>query len=470
MRAAAAAAPAHKKSASRGTGGGRPRKRARHGKGDGDLISKLPDDILGTIVSLLPTKDGARTQALARRWRPLWLSAPLNLDAGDLLYKDFKKFSLVSRILSDHPGPGRRFAFNCIRLHKVKKRYAEDAAQIESWFHSRALDGLQELDISFLELEYGQPDKLYPLPPSVLRLAATLQVATIGKCDFPKEVAPSLSFSVLKELSLWRISISDDVFRGVMSSCPVLEALKLKQFPDMGCLHISSPTLKIIVIEHLFQYRREVIIEDTPSLERLLLPYSGFGAEIIRVVRAPKLEILGLLSPSIPEIQIADLVFQGLTPPSVKNTIQTVKVLALDFSRPDLNAVLDILRCFPCLQNLYVIWGGYNRPEMKNVRRYDPLDPVNCLESHLKVMVLKNYGGGEEHAGFAKFFVLNAKVLKEIKFEVCEKIDINKKWMIDQHKLLEVETRASRDAQLKFRGGSSCLGCQSLGAWVRPLH
>ncbi|KAM0879938.1 hypothetical protein ACQ4PT_033903 [Festuca glaucescens] len=421
MRAAteaAAAAPAHKKSASRGVGGGRPRKPAR----DGDLISKIPDDILGTIVSLLPTKDGARTQALARRWRPLWRSTPLNLDAGDLHSNDFKKFSIVSRILPDHPGPGRRFAFNRIRLHKVKKK----------------------------------PDKLYPLPPSVLRLAATLQVATIGKCDFPKEDAPSLSFSVLKQLTLWRISISDDVFRGVMSSCPVLEALKLKQFPDMGCLHISSPTLKIIVIEDLFQCRREVIIEDTPSLERLLQPYPGFGAEIIRVVRAPKLEILGLLSPCIPEIEIANLVFQGLMPPSLKNTIQTVKVLALEFSGQDLNAVLDILRCFPCLQKLYVIWDGYNKPEMKNVRQYDPLDPINCLESHLKVMVLKNYGGGEEHAGFAKFFVLNAKVLKEIIFEVCKKIDINKKWMIDQHKLLEVETRASRDAQLKFRGGS-CL-------------
>jgi hypothetical protein len=71
-------------------------------------------------------------------------------------------------------------------------------------------------------------------------------------------------------------------------------------------------------------------------------------------------------------------------------------------------------------------------------------------------VVLKNYKGGEEDVAFAKFFVLNAKMVKEIKFGVCMKIDIDKKWMTDQHRLLEVKTRASRDAQFKFRRNSAC--------------
>ena len=119
-----------------------------------DFISRLPDAVLCTIISLLPTKDGGRTPVLSCQWRHLWRSAPLNLEvstrppdadadaAGPVPTSSRVPPSVVSEILAKHPGPARRFSFHC--------HGADDlCAQAESWLRSRALANLQELDISY---------------------------------------------------------------------------------------------------------------------------------------------------------------------------------------------------------------------------------------------------------------------------------------------------------------------------------
>jgi hypothetical protein len=44
---------------------------------------------------------------------------------------------------------------------------------------------------------------------------------------------------------------------------------------------------------------------------------------------------------------------------SLATTMPTVKVLALDYVGPDLDPVLDILRCFTCLESLYIYLCEY---------------------------------------------------------------------------------------------------------------
>lgn len=43
-----------------------------------DFISHLPDDIIGTVISFLPTDDAIRTSTLSLEWYNKWRSAPLN--------------------------------------------------------------------------------------------------------------------------------------------------------------------------------------------------------------------------------------------------------------------------------------------------------------------------------------------------------------------------------------------------------
>ncbi|KAK1660716.1 hypothetical protein QYE76_048875 [Lolium multiflorum] len=287
----------------------------------------------------------------------------------------------------------------------------------------------------------------YQLPSSVLLCASALVVAKISYYDFPKEVTHLPTFPLLKKLSLCCVYIAGDAFHGLLSGCHVLESLYLERLNDRGSFQISSETLTSVGLCNCFLVQGELIIKYAPRLERLLLPRPGRGAYNLRVISAPKLEILGLLSPCISQLEIANIFFKSLAPASLNNTMRTVKILALEFSVADLDATIGVLRCFPCIEKLYVNFMKWlNIPVNKHVH---PTDPVKCPEINLKELVLSNYKGSEQDFCFAKFFVLNAQVLKKIRLGVIDKISME--LLADhQYRLLEVGTSASPDVQVEF--------------------
>uniref|UniRef100_A0A8R7K4M2 FBD domain-containing protein n=1 Tax=Triticum urartu TaxID=4572 RepID=A0A8R7K4M2_TRIUA len=189
-------------------------------------------------------------------------------------------------------------------------------------------------------------------------------------------------------------------------------------------------------------------MEDTPCLERLLPLNPHNGPATIRVIRAPKLQILGILSKTISQLHLGTTIFQENDCVSLTTTMCTVKLLALDCSGLDFHAVLDFVKCFPCLEMLYIC----NTPDdnIKSVSKYSSLNnPIECLEHHLKKLVLKVYHGKGSEVHFARFFILNAKVLEIMEFGLVDNRD--NEWMTNHCRELKVGDQASPCPRFVFK-------------------
>jgi len=259
-------------------GGGTPPPRTAAQRSRSD--QPLPDQVLGNIITLLSTREGARTQAVSRRWRPLWRAAPLNLQVDYGLcwrWQDAKvDVPATTKILAGHAGPGRRFVLLGLNI-------PNRADTVDGWLRSRALTGLREIRLSY--------SSAGALPPSALRFAATLRVAKFGYCHFPNEVATSLKFPHLRELSLFEVTVSEEVLHSLLSGCYVLEILLLERNAGFARQRISSPTLRSIGFSGPWEGEgseatkfQELVVEDAPRLERLLPLHPDRGPATVRVM------------------------------------------------------------------------------------------------------------------------------------------------------------------------------------------
>ncbi|GJN24305.1 hypothetical protein PR202_gb12039 [Eleusine coracana subsp. coracana] len=405
-----------------------------------DRISSLPDAILGEIVSLLPTKDGGRTQVLSTRWRHIWRSAPLNIDLLHCPRRQRVRFDQISGILSSHKGPGHRLSIPS-RSEECSERCA---AALVGWLRSPALEKLQVLEF---DLICSTNTRLLASAQPFFR---TLRVASFG-CAFPVgKAALTLCFPVLEQLSLSSVRISECSLHALLAGCPVLQSLLLDNNDEYVRLRIVSSTIRSIGVRLRCRplEAHQLIIEDAPCLERLL--FSGLvGKMDISVISAPRLHFLGQLSKeTCPRIQLNTVTFEGSHIISLSMAVRSVKAVALsymdDFS---VDAVIDFMKCFPGIEKLYVkvtkVTAAFicilsslaitfvlqNKLDTIFVidlaqqmgrriavcRKYQDL--IGTLDIPVKKIVLTNYIGCRTDVCFAKFFVLHARLLESMTLE-----------------------------------------------------
>ncbi|CAL5079762.1 unnamed protein product [Urochloa decumbens] len=413
---------------------------------DQDLISDLPDELLCAIVSFLPTKDGARTQGLSRRWHTIWPAATLDLDGGDFepRYAGADLAGLITRILSGHHGCVRR-----LRLATFHR-----TATMDSLFQPTVLDKLEELHFRY-RFAMAEGD---PLPVSALRFTE-LRVASYGLCYFPDDLG-GVTFPKLRELILYKATISEISLNAMISACPDLRSLFLRDSIGFHRICISSPTLVRLgfSVKSRSPVMEELVVVNAPSMEKLLLFKTFAGPRNIRVMFAPKLEVLGCLSSDMRNVELQSTVFKKLFAISPIEPLQAVKVFSLTAQDFKLDNVMDFLRSFPCLEKFYFMpQRSYWEDESGQMLNGGP--SIECLDRTLKEIILIDYQGSSGGVKFFQFFLMNARVLEKMEFQIP--FDCSKKRKAKQKLLLpKRKDWASQAAKLSFVHRTNSVHCE----------
>ncbi|CAL4894511.1 unnamed protein product [Urochloa decumbens] len=396
-----------------------------------DHISELPDHIKGSILSLLPLKDAGRTTKLSRHWKGVFAGSPISLDDEHVsprrvgrprreVFLHAERVKIISRILKKHTGPIPR-----VRLAKTHF-YGNNGYGLNT--NAFAKRGVKELIVHSTDAI-----RFFPAPP--------LRSVTLVKCDwFPTEQPLPPVFAGIKELSLHAVRFSAADVHALLEQCVQLECLLLSSYhkdekdrvididatEDCRTLQIRSRSLRSLFLEILGLEGVDIV--DAPNLERLLGEVS-FDKSYCQVtlVNAPKLQILGFLTMSLPRTRIVfeDIKMMGMIlEPS--RPIHSIKILGLclDLCNPfQVDQMMQVLNYFPCVEtlNIKIFTNASIRHTLYSEAPYANLlemaRRIDCLRDSIKTIVLSDLWLHTDTFAlqFAKILLESAKKLQLMK-------------------------------------------------------
>ncbi|KAJ1692643.1 hypothetical protein LUZ63_009341 [Rhynchospora breviuscula] len=417
-----------------------------------DLISPLPDCVLSSMLSLLPIKDAVRTSVLSSRWRHLWKATPLHLDdvflGPDNPDRDVGPWGhwtrqAVTSIFASHHGPVETLClsrFDESAFHPEMNLFVESAVQRGS---------IRQLT---LVSKSSVPFSSYQLPLSLLN-CDSLHHLSLYRCWFPQALPPSM-FPNLKELRLSGVPLPNDLLRILLSECQSLETLNVVYNSLDPVLSISSPRLRKLVFKLL--YFKELIIKDAPNLESLMFNFDDYTTKKVKVLDAAKLQLLGFIDAEFQALQLGGTFFDRQKTPSTRvaetpcrmKMLSSVKTLAITKAHYLGKTIPDLLRCLPCLENLYIMkYSGEGSRYYSDKDIWDDQRYFSFLD-HLKSVTIKGFSSDQSDVEMLRYLILHGKVLKKVTL-LCS-IYMSQNLVENIRRQVCIEERASSDLELVF--------------------
>ncbi|XP_058741505.1 putative F-box/LRR-repeat protein At3g42770 [Vicia villosa] len=189
-----------------------------------DRISKLPDEILGHIISFLPSEDAFATRVLSKRWRPLWFLYPSpNLDFDDQRFfrKEEPYFSFINMV---NVTIYERSVLQPIKSFRLRCHEYHDNSMLEhnvlTWLTAAAERGVKHIDVHM----YDTPKTSVNSCVFCSSTLVVLKLKGVSVNHFIPANLPSLRTLHLKSVQF----IDDGHIVEILNACPVLEDLEMK--------------------------------------------------------------------------------------------------------------------------------------------------------------------------------------------------------------------------------------------------
>lgn len=207
-----------------------------------DRLSELPDPLLLSILSFLPTRDAVGTTLLSKRWDGLWTTAP--------------RLSFLSVPASLHKF--RNFVNGVIALWKgttllrfnLALRFNSDVdswliSDIDSWLHFAIEKRVEELCLHHMHPNYYLCTEYYP--PQLLYSCSSITKLTLVSCSL--KIEENVKWNQLQSLVIREAeSLSENALDHILCGAPRLEVLELQIMDTSHNLNIRSSSLKSLNI------------------------------------------------------------------------------------------------------------------------------------------------------------------------------------------------------------------------------
>ncbi|KAK3137912.1 hypothetical protein QOZ80_5AG0362060 [Eleusine coracana subsp. coracana] len=189
--------------------------------------------------------------------------------------------------------------------------------------------------------------------------------------------------------------------------------------PDdiLRCASLERGTSALQVAVDWMSMFEEVVVQDAPCLKRLLL-HTIVNRRPVRIVRAPKLEVLGFLDLNMHDLEIGGTVIRAGVNVGTKAMVPSLKILAVMIQfgcNREAKMLPTLLKCFPHLETLHVVSVPSESPDcVRDLRFWETQAACECLESHLRTVVYHGSISQMHEIGFLKFILREGKVLKTV--------------------------------------------------------